>query len=258
MKKKIYRPKISILMVVCNEENKILKSIKSILNQNFSKFELLILDNNSKDKTKFFLRNISNKDFRIKVFYSKKNLGLTLGLNFLLKKTKSDIIARIDGDDYWDINKLRLQYKFFKGISRNIVGTNAYYLNKNKIDSSSNLPLLDKEIRKKMIFSNPFIHSSIMFNKNYLKSYDTDYIKCQDYNAWLKLSLNRNLSFKNIHRKLIFYSLDKPLSLNSIFNDLKIRFIHLKHLEFNKFIISFLFIFYSIFTLFYKFIAKKK
>ena len=84
MKKKIYRPKISILMVVCNEENKILQSIKSILNQNFSKFELLILDNNSKDKTKFFLRNISNKDFRIKVFYSKKNLGLTLGLNFLL------------------------------------------------------------------------------------------------------------------------------------------------------------------------------
>ena len=101
MKKKKYNPKISIIMVVHNEESTVMRSIKSILNQNFNKFELLIFDNNSIDKTKFFLRNMSFRDKRIKVFFSKKNIGLTKGLNFLLKKTKSEIIARIDGDDYW-------------------------------------------------------------------------------------------------------------------------------------------------------------
>ena len=175
-------------MVVHNEENTIMKSIRSILNQNFNKFELLIFDNNSIDKTKFFLRNMSYKDKKIKVFFSKKNIGLTKGLNFLLKKTKSETIARIDGDDYWNSNKLRLQFKFFNWTNKNVVGTNTYYLKKYKKISRSNLPLLDREIRKKILFSNPFIHSSIIFNKKYLKSYDINYLKCQDYDAWLKLS----------------------------------------------------------------------
>lgn len=258
MKRKILDPKISIIMVIYNEESTIIKSIKSVLNQNFDKFEFLILDNNSTDKTKFFLRSISNEDFRVKIFYSKKNLGLTKGLNFLLKKTKSNVVARIDADDFWNINKLRLQYKFFRGTNTNIVGTNAYYLNKYKINFSSNLPLLDKDIRKEMIFSNPFIHSSIMFNKKYLKSYDPKYSKCQDYDAWLKLSLNRRLRFKNIYRQLTFYSLNKPLTFNSVLNDLKIRLKHLRHLGFFKLIISSFFIFCSLFILFYKLMAKKK
>ncbi len=211
MKKKIFNPKISIIMVIHNEESAIIKSVKSILNQNFDKFELLILDNNSIDKTKFFLRCMSNKD-----------------------------------------------YKFFRGTNTNIVGTNAYYVDKYKIYSSSNLPLLDKNIRKKMIFSNPFIHSSMMFNKRHLKSYDPKYSKCQDYDAWLKLSLNRRLSFKNIYRQLTFYSLTKPLSFNSVLIDLKIRFKHLKHLGFFELIISTFYIFCSIFILFYKLMAKKK
>ena len=258
MKEKKYSPKISIIMVGHNEENTIMKSVKSILNQNFSKFELLIFDNNSIDKTKFFLRNMSFKDKRIKVFYSKKNIGLTKGLNFLLKKTKSKTIARVDGDDYWNTNKLRLQFKFFKWTNRNVVGTNTFYVKKYKKISSSNLPLLDKEIRKKILFSNPFIHSSIMFNKKYLKSYDINYLKCQDYDAWLKLSLNKNLKFRNIYRKLTYHSLDKSLSLQSILDEIKIRFKHLKHLGLAKFIISFFYIFYSILVLFYKLVIKKK
>ena len=258
MKEKKYSPKISIIMVVHNEENTIMKSVKSILNQNFSKFELLIFDNNSIDKTKFFLRNMSFKDKRIKVFYSKKNIGLTKGLNFLLKKTKSKTIARVDGDDYWNTNKLRLQFKFFKWTNRNVVGTNTFYVKKYKKISSSNLPLLDKEIRKKILFSNPFIHSSIMFNKKYLKSYDINYLKCQDYDAWLKLSLNKNLKFRNIYRKLTYTSKDKSLSSQSILDELRIRFKHLKHLGLAKFIISFFYIFYSILVLFYKLVIKKK
>ena len=85
MKKK-YNPKISIIMVVFNEEKTIIKSIQSILSQNFKEYELLIFDNNSSDKTKYFLRKISHNDRKVRVFYSKKNLGLTEGLNFLLKK----------------------------------------------------------------------------------------------------------------------------------------------------------------------------
>ena len=59
-------------MVVFNEEKTLIKSIQSILSQNFKKYELLIYDNNSSDKTKYFLRKISNNNEKIKVFFSKK------------------------------------------------------------------------------------------------------------------------------------------------------------------------------------------
>ena len=258
MKKKDLKPKISILMVVNNEEKKIIKSIRSVLNQNFNKFEMLIFDNNSTDKTKFFLRNLTKDEKKIKVFYSKKNLGITKALNFLIKKTKTKVIARIDGDDYWNINKLRIQYPFFKVSNKNIVGTNSYYLKNDKIYSSSNLPIYNIEIRNKLIYSNPFIHSSIIFNKKFFKSYNPEYLKCQDYDAWLRLSLNKNLKFKNIKRKLTYIDLSKPLSFLSAINDIKIRYKHLKHLKLLKSIFSFTYIFISIFKLFYKVIINKK
>ena len=56
-------------MVVFNEEKTLIKSIQSILSQNFKKYELLIYDNNSSDKTKYFLRKISNNNEKIKVFF---------------------------------------------------------------------------------------------------------------------------------------------------------------------------------------------
>ena len=258
MKKKKYSPKISIIMVVFNEEKTLIKSIQSILSQNFKKYELLIYDNNSSDKTKYFLRKISNNNEKIKVFFSKKNLGLTEGLNFLLKKTKSDVIARLDGDDFWNANKLRLQFNFFKNSKRNFVGTNSYYFKNNKVLSSSNLPLTNREIRKKIIYTNPFIHSSIMFNKRYFSEYDTKYIKCQDYDAWLKLSKNKNLEFKNISRRLTYHNLSNRLHFLTIINDLKIRFRHLKNLNFINFISSTLYILYSIIILLIKFLINKK
>ena len=96
-----------------------------------------------------------------------------------------------------------------------------------------------------------------MFNKKYLKSYDINYLKCQDYDAWLKLSLNKNFKFRNINRKLTYHSLDKSLSLQSILSELKIRFKHLKHLELANLIISIIFIFYLILVLFFKLVIKK-
>ena len=69
---KKYSPKISIIMVVFNEEKTLIKSIQSILSQNFKKYELLIYDNNSSDKTKYFLRKFPIIMKKLKYFFLKK------------------------------------------------------------------------------------------------------------------------------------------------------------------------------------------
>ena len=97
-----------------------------------------------------------------------------------------------------------------------------------------------------------------MFNKRYFSEYDTKYIKCQDYDAWLKLSKNENLEFKNISRRLTYHNLSNRLHFLTIINDFKIRSRHLKNLNFINFISSTLYILYSIIILLIKFLINKK
>ena len=107
-------PNISIVMSVFNEEKNISKCIESVLKQSFRNYEFLIFDDNSNDDTKKILMKYRKKNKKIKCYFSKKNLGLTKALNFLIKKSKGKYIARIDGDDLWLKHKLRVQFNFMK------------------------------------------------------------------------------------------------------------------------------------------------
>ena len=123
-------PNISVVMSVFNEEKNISKCIESVLKQSFRNYEFLIFDDNSNDGTKKILMKYRKKNKKIKCYFSKKNLGLTKALNFLIKKSKGKYIARIDGDDLWLKHKLQIQFDFMKKNEVFLVGTNGYYKKK--------------------------------------------------------------------------------------------------------------------------------
>ncbi|MCK9292874.1 MAG: glycosyltransferase family A protein [archaeon] len=105
------KPKVSILICTYNCEKYIENTLKSIFDQTYKNWELLILDNNSQDKTKEILKKYT-KNKKIKVIFSKKNIGAYPGLNLLLKKAKGKYIAIQDHDDLWHPDKLRKQVSF--------------------------------------------------------------------------------------------------------------------------------------------------
>lgn len=221
--------KISIIMSVFNEERHLLRCILSVLKQNFSSFEFLILDDRSTDRSKYILRNFRNLDKRIKIFYFPKKLGLTKGLNLLISKAKSSLIARIDGDDFWSKEKLRLQYYQIKNTSFKIIGTNSFFLDRN-ICTKSNLPLSSISIYKQFFFSNPFVHSSVIFKKKRLdRIYCDSFTKCQDYDAWFKIVVKEKLNTKNLSRYLTYHSLEKKYNFMTLVNTIKIKRNILKH-----------------------------
>lgn len=105
-------PKVSILLCAYNAWEYIIPTIKSILSQTYNNFELLILDNNSKDNTR---KNIqTQKDPRIQLFPSEKNLWPYAGLNFLLEKATWTYIAIQDHDDIRHPQKLEKQIYFLE------------------------------------------------------------------------------------------------------------------------------------------------
>lgn len=105
------KPSISIILPNFNSYLTISKTIKSILDQSYQNWRLIIIDDNSDIKTKKILSTYKNNK-KIKIIFLKKNSGAGYCRNFALKKTKSNYIAFIDSDDVWLKDKLKFQINF--------------------------------------------------------------------------------------------------------------------------------------------------
>jgi glycosyltransferase involved in cell wall biosynthesis len=91
------KPKVTVLMCVFNGEQYIQASIQSILDQTFSDFELLILDDGSTDRSVEIIQGFS--DPRIRFYQNPENMGLTYSRNRCLELAEGSYIAVQDADD---------------------------------------------------------------------------------------------------------------------------------------------------------------
>jgi len=105
-------PKISVLLPCLNAERTIAFAIKSILQQTETSWELLILNDGSKDATETIAK--SYNDPRIRVFSRQPTGGLASGLNYLLSESKGHWIARMDQDDYAFPWRLEVQKRYLE------------------------------------------------------------------------------------------------------------------------------------------------
>ena len=109
--KKKKKTKIDIILPNYNSREFIVETIKSITNQTYLDWRLIVVDDNSNEKTKKILKKIS-RNKKIKIFWLKKNKGAGFCRNYAIKKTKSPYLAFIDSDDVWKKNKLKDQINF--------------------------------------------------------------------------------------------------------------------------------------------------
>jgi len=107
-------PVISIILPVYNGQETIERTIKSLIKQSFSDFELLICIDGSNDESENIINAI--KDNRIRVIRNKTNMGLGRTLNRLVANTNADskYIAMAEQDDFYYPNRLKLQFEFME------------------------------------------------------------------------------------------------------------------------------------------------
>lgn len=117
--------KVSVCIPVYNGAGTILETIKSILNQTFSNFELVIVDNASPDNTVDLIKSIPDR--RIKLYRNERNIGGGGNIEECRQKATGDIIFYMCADDLADINALKKIYDAFQ-ISEDIgIVTRSYY-----------------------------------------------------------------------------------------------------------------------------------
>ncbi|HCJ66447.1 MAG TPA: glycosyl transferase family 2 [Elusimicrobia bacterium] len=184
-------PKVSVIMAAHNEEHNISRTIKSILNQTFSDFEFIIINDGSTDKTDEIIKKYRYEDKRIHII-SKENTGLADSLNIGIQHSSGEYIARMDADDVADEKRLEIQVNYLDNNPEIVMVGSWCYL----IDLDRNIrieckpPILNEDIRKHLQKDNPFIHSSVMMRKsviNKVGGYDRIQ-RMEDYDLWVRIT----------------------------------------------------------------------
>lgn len=180
-------PKITVLMPVYNGELYIKEAMDSILNQTYSDFEFLILDDASTDQTVALIKTYV--DSRIKLIEKPVNTGYTNSLNQGLQLAKGEYIARMDADDISLPERLAKQVAFLEA-NPEIVLCGSWV---NIIGSSDviEVPENNNEIKVALLRGNCMAHPSVMMRKQVLDTfsvvYDVSKEPAEDYDLWVRL-----------------------------------------------------------------------
>ena len=182
-------PRVSVVTSVYNGELYLKECIESILNQTFRDFEYIILNNGSTDNTSEILKLYS--DPRLRVIHQ-ENLGISRSLNKGIDLSSSDLIARLDADDYSMPQMLEQQITFMeKHPDVVLCGSRWLELVGKKIFKQIvNFVETDQAIRKSMSLFNPFSHSTVIFRKKTFITaggYNERFKYSQDYDLWLRM-----------------------------------------------------------------------
>ena len=182
-----------------NGEEYITKSIKSILNQTYENFELIIIDDGSIDSTEDKVKQFS--DDRIKIYKNKKNLGIAESRNRGIDKSTGEYIAWLDSDDIAMENRLFKQVLFLE----NNLDYGLCCANAKSIDKDGNI-ISDvwwsrnagTPLEWDILWLNPITQSSVMLRKKVLDDnklkYNLTYPPAEDYNLWTRIVLKSKMT----------------------------------------------------------------
>lgn len=121
---------VSIVLPVYNREKTIRTAVESILNQTYSDFELIIVDDGSSDKTRDVILGID--DSRVKYIFQ-KNSGACAARNTGIDAANGEYIAFHDSDDIWHEDKLEKQMAVFEKENVQLVFCKLCLINDNKV-----------------------------------------------------------------------------------------------------------------------------
>ncbi len=190
-------PEISVVMSVYNGAPYLEAAINSILQQTYTNFEFIIVNDASTDDSPEILRKFD--DCRLRVITNTENLGLTKSLNIGINAARARFIARMDADDLSLPHRLERQRQFLEERPDYALVGSAYY----QIDEHDRTRGLvrvltaDQELRAGLRQQNWFGHGSVMMRREALRQlqgYDEQFKYAQDYDLWLRLSEHHKIA----------------------------------------------------------------
>tara|TARA_B110000211_G_scaffold214102_1_gene255226 strand:+ start:697 stop:1437 length:741 start_codon:yes stop_codon:yes gene_type:complete len=223
---------VSIIMPYFKKESYIEQSIKSILNQSYQNFEIILINDDTENKN--FINKFSKLDHRIRLVHNEHNLGAGLSRNRGVELSNGEYIAFCDCDDLWKDNKLELQLEFMKR-SNFIFSFTSYDIideNNNFIKCRTAPSYVDfQKLRKSCDIG----LSTVMVKKDIFNNCEYQFADLrtkEDYALWLKLARDK-IIMKSIKQNLTSWRKSKNSLSSSVIQKIidgyKVYRVHLKY-----------------------------
>lgn len=185
-----HSPRLTVIMPAYNTALYIREAIDSILQQTFTDFEFIIINDGSKDNTLEVIKQYNDPRIRL---IDQTNKGLIDTLNEAILLAQSDIIARMDADDICYPERLQVEFDF---LTQNpdyvLVGSQADIIDKDGNYLMPQIPIghTHEEIKDRIDMKCPFIHPCVMFRKQAVIDaglYPKNALTFEDHLLWKKL-----------------------------------------------------------------------
>jgi glycosyltransferase involved in cell wall biosynthesis len=191
-------PLVSIIMPAYNAEKFISKSIESVLQQTYQNWELLVVNDGSKDNTSSIVKLFNYT--RIKLI-EQENGGVSKARNTGIANSTGEFIAFLDSDDLWLKDKLEIQVKYMRN-NQNIVlsyGDYLSFIEDGKIIENKQLyPFKIKDLKQRLLVFNFIATLTVMVKSDVLKAtggFDTELFGPEDWDLWIKISQKGDIGY---------------------------------------------------------------
>ena len=209
--------KLAVILPAYNAENFIAECLESLLNQTFSDFCILAVNDASTDNTGKILETYAEKDARLRVYHLPQNQGEPAVMQFamdMLNYMNVEYVARMDADDICVPHRFEKQVQYLDEHPEiDILGSNALLFNNGQTDKAtkvSTLPLLDKDIKAHFSLARDhIINPSSMWRHSSIKALNINYAQtatAPDFHMWIQCALHKK-KFANLPDPLLLYRL---------------------------------------------------
>ena len=214
------------------KESYIEESIKSILNQSYQNFEIILINDDSENNN--FINRFSQLDHRIRLVHNENNLGAGLSRNRGLEFSNGEYIAFCDCDDLWKNNKIELQLEFMKRLNFTFTYTSYDIIDENNNFIKYRKAPINVDFQK-LRNSCDIGLSTVMVKKDIFNNYEYQFADLrtkEDYALWLKLARDK-IIMKSIKQNLTSWRKSKNSLSSSIIQKIidgyKVYRVHLKY-----------------------------
>ncbi len=196
---KVTNPHFSVIVNCRNSEKYVRDCLRTIQNQTFSNFEVVIWDNMSVDDTAKIVNEFAHVDSRFLLYSGHHSLSLGEARNCAVKKSSGRYLAFLDSDDLWDSNFLQKHYLALNKFGEYSFGTGNVLEISEDFDismmSENSTRIFDstppKSIFRKLLKGNSIYFSSLVMPRNFFiteAGFRSDFVQAEDYEVILRLA----------------------------------------------------------------------
>ncbi|WP_404420845.1 glycosyltransferase family 2 protein [Nibricoccus sp. IMCC34717] len=203
-------PLVSVIMPAYQASSTLRRAVESVLAQDFSDYELVIINDGSTDGTAAVAEACAS-DPKVRLINLPSNVGAAAAMNVGWRSSDSDFVAILDADDVAVPERLRLQVEYLSAHpSTSVLGGAAHFVEEGTTFRETVWKQTHhRDLRRNRWYESPFVHPTVLMRRSFLELTGgyTDGLRLgEDYDLWMRGFMYPEVRYANLAQPLVLYT----------------------------------------------------